>query len=164
MKATVRSTMDNKDYPDLLDKAIERGLTKLGVIIEGDAVTLAPVNMGRLKGAITYATKKKQSIPKVAGDAVSRPVTKWTLHVGANLEYAGHVEYGTRPHFPPIEAIADWAKQKGISEDAVFPIAKSISKKGTKAQPFLRPALDANRLRAQQVLQGEVRRTLQNGK
>jgi len=164
MNVTYQSSMDDKNYETLMDKAIERGLTKLGIVIKGDAVTGCPVNYGELKGSITYATNKSGSTPKTAGAGISKPISKWRLHVGSGLEYAEYVEYGTRPHFPPLSAIADWAKAKRIPDDAVFPIARSISKKGTKAQPYLRPALDANRSRAPRILQGEVTKALQSGK
>lgn len=96
MKATVHSSMDGKDYPELMDKAVERGLTKLGIVIEGDAVAQVPVDTGRLKGSITYATKGGRSDAQHIGDEVSRPMREWTLHVGSNVEYAQHVEYGTK--------------------------------------------------------------------
>lgn len=49
-------------------------------------------------------------------------------------EYAEYVEFGTRPHFPPVEAITPWARMRGIEPWA---LAHSIAKHGTKAHPFL---------------------------
>lgn len=70
----------------------------------------------------------------------------WQVKVGrfegalvAGAPYAVFVEEGTKPHMPPIEAIEPWAKKKGISPWAV---AISISKKGTKANPFLQRSVD----------------------
>lgn len=74
---------------------------------------------------------------------------KW-IEISISLEdYWKYVEYGTRPHFPPIEAIKKWIKVKPIlprplkngklptENQLAFLIARKISKVGTKPQPFL---------------------------
>jgi len=96
MNASVSSSVDGKDYEKAMENAIERAIAAVAVKIEGDAIVNVPVDTGRLRGSITYATKKKRSYPKKAGDGVSQPAAKWTAHVGTNVEYAQHVEYGTR--------------------------------------------------------------------
>lgn len=60
------------------------------------------------------------------------------VRVGTNAEYAAAVEKGSRPHFPPIEAITPWAKAHDMSP---FGLALSIARKGTAPHPFLEPAL-----------------------
>jgi len=48
-------------------------------------------------------------------------------------DYLEWVDAGRRPGtYPNINAIAKWARIKGISQDAVFPIAHSIYKFGIK--------------------------------
>jgi len=71
----------------------------------------------------------------------------WSINVGrftGTLEslapYAVFVHEGTAPHFPPLDAIAPWAIKHGIPP---FVLARSIAKKGTKANPFLKRAVDA---------------------
>jgi len=54
--------------------------------------------------------------------------------------YAIYVEKGTRPHFPPVEAIRRSMK---VSAQHAWAIARAIARKGTKAYPYLRPAADA---------------------
>ena len=83
-------------WDDALRAAAIRGLVKAGIIIEGQAVRLAQVDTGRLKGSITYATKTARSNAKNQEDGVSVPSDDYTLHVGTNVEYAPYVEYGTR--------------------------------------------------------------------
>lgn len=51
--------------------------------------------------------------------------------------YGIFVELGTRPHMPPVEAIALSMK---ISMAAAWPIALSIARKGTKPHPYLVPS------------------------
>jgi HK97 gp10 family phage protein len=63
------------------------------------------------------------------------------IWVGSTSHYAPYVEFGTRPHFPPLDAIRQWCQLKGIPESAAFPIARKISEVGTSEAPFLAPAL-----------------------
>jgi len=58
-----------------------------------------------------------------------------------NMIYYGlFVDKGTRPgHYPNINDLREWARYKGISQAAVYPIAKNIFKYGTKARPFTTP-------------------------
>jgi HK97 gp10 family phage protein len=67
------------------------------------------------------------------------------IYVGSTSKYAPFVEFGTRPHFPPLDAIREWCRLKGIPESAAFPIAKKIAERGTEAQPFMYPALQAGK-------------------
>lgn len=78
----------------------------------------------------------------------------WDLRVGryegslrsnaqaGGFPYGSAVEFGTRPHFPPVSALSLWAKRKGLNP---FVIARSISRKGTKANPFFQNSIDAQR-------------------
>lgn len=58
--------------------------------------------------------------------------------IGPTALHGPYVEYGTKPHFPPLDALEGWAKRHGF--DSAWPVAKKISEKGTPAQPFLLPA------------------------
>lgn len=59
-------------------------------------------------------------------------------HAGTNQRHMFFLHEGTRPHFPPIAAIAPWARAKGADP---FLVARGIARHGTKAHPFLRDAL-----------------------
>lgn len=73
---------------------------------------------------------------------------KW-IEISISLDdYWKYVEYGTKPHFPPIEAIRKWIRVKPIlprqikgklptENQLAFLIARKISKVGTKPKPFL---------------------------
>lgn len=96
--------------------------------IRTNAIKLVPVDTAMLKTRIQ----------------VKRPPESydWTkVQVGAPIEYAAHVEFGTRPHFPPASALTSWARRHGMAGKE-FVIARAISKRGTKAQPYLFPALE----------------------
>ena len=60
-----------------------------------------------------------------------------TILVGTDSPYRPELEYGSRPHFPPLSPIALWAQRKfGLSPEdakkAAFAIARKIAKVGTK--------------------------------
>jgi len=71
-----------------------------------------------------------------------RAPSDFVREVYSDTDYGVYVEFGTRPHFPPLEPIKDWARRVIGDEGVAFPIARKISREGTEAQPFLRPALD----------------------
>jgi hypothetical protein len=68
-------------------------------------------------------------------------------------DYWKYVEYGTKPHFPPLDAIKKWISVKPVlprplkngklptTNQLAYLIGRKISKVGTKAKPFLQPTL-----------------------
>lgn len=58
--------------------------------------------------------------------------------VGPTAPYGPYREFGTRPHFPPPDALEGWAKRHGFK--SAWPICKAIAKRGLPATPFLFPA------------------------
>ena len=92
---TWTNTMEGNNYDSAMDKAVEAALTQGGIILERDAVAMVPVDTGRLKGSITWKTREHSGQSMTDADAVSRPNRAWVLHVGTNVEYAPHIEYGT---------------------------------------------------------------------
>ena len=65
--------------------------------------------------------------------------------------YAEYVEYGRRAgRFPPVRQLSQWARKKlrvkGRQADSIgFLIARKIARKGTRPQPFFRPAYERHR-------------------
>jgi len=134
MAAEVVNTMADNNYDKAINKAMQRLLIKAGIIIEGDAITKVPIDTGRLRGSITYATKGKRSRVRdraKPSDAIPIPSQDNEVHIGTNVEYAQHVEYGT---------------------------VRSAK------QPFMRPALDNNRSEITRVLGLEIHKGLERGK
>ena len=70
------------------------------------------------------------------------------IYVGSNLQYAPFVEYGTKPHRPPIAPLIRWVEAKiGVSntndtKKIAFAIAAKIEKHGTKGQYFFKKGLE----------------------
>jgi hypothetical protein len=63
--------------------------------------------------------------------------------VYSTAKHAPFIEFGTAPHFPPLDKIRAWCGRKGIPESAAFPIARAISERGTPERPWLYPAYKA---------------------
>lgn len=101
-------------------------LQKSAIVVENEAKRLAPVDTGRLRASHHHW---------LDGGAV--PL--WAK-IGPNASYARYVHDGTRPHWPPVAAIAGWARRQGIEP---FLVARAISKRGTKARPWLKNAVKA---------------------
>lgn len=60
--------------------------------------------------------------------------------IGSIAPYAPYVEFGTKPHFPPPDALEDWARHHGFN--SAWPICKAIAKRGLKERPYLNPAYE----------------------
>ena len=135
------------------------------LMVERDAKKLTPVNTGRLRASIT-------PVVLVRGKQVQGVV-------GTNVKYAAAVEFGSKPHTPPFDAILRWVQLKGIagtysirtrkrlgaktqrqSQDvaAAGAIWSSIRKRGTKAHPYFQPAWDKNAPRIERMITGVVGR------
>jgi len=73
-----------------------------------------------------------------------RPVVKKMVVIIESEDYLHYVDKGRRPgKMPPINAISKWASIKGISQKAVFPIAKKIGRLGIKPTHVLDKTLKA---------------------
>lgn len=95
-----------KDNSDLFksekEKAIARALEAIGIVAEGYAKRLCPVDTGRLRNSISHTHDEDSA------------------YIGTNVEYAPYVEFGTRrqkaqPYLKP--AVTEHAKEyKAIVE------------------------------------------------
>jgi HK97 gp10 family phage protein len=143
-------------------KSAEKEIERSARNIEGKAKRNAP----------TGANNRLKTSIDVRGSGLSREVF-------TDVKYAPYVEFGTKSKvdIPPglegyamqfkgkkggsyedmEKSIKVWAKRKGIPEEAIYPIIKSILHKGTKAQPFLFPAFFAEQPQLLKRLKGVLR-------
>jgi len=54
-------------------------------------------------------------------------------------EHGKYVEFGTPPHFPPVEELEGWAQRKLGDKKLAWAVAYAISRRGTRPYPFIRP-------------------------
>lgn len=86
-----------------------------------------------------------------------------TAEIRAEASYASFVEFGTRPHFPPVDALRDWAARVLGDERLAFVVARAIARRGTYAHPFLGPALTGNAATYRRAIQAAVKRGMAKG-
>lgn len=115
--------------------------------VQTEAKSLAPVASGTLRRSIT------STVTPLGG--------KPTGIVSAAVKYAPFVEYGTKPHTPPLAPINKWAGRKGLNGGAIW---AAIRKNGTKAHPFMQPAFDAKRDSVVQRIQKGIQAAIERMK
>lgn len=139
LKGSKRLRQKFRAYHQRASGKIEKALYKGGIVIEADAKLLVDVDTGHLRRSISTRLIKVGN--------------KTIVEVGTNLEYGIIVEFGSMPHFPPVDALEPWVKRvilngveeyKGEARDVAFAVAKTISEWGTHPRPFLQPAYDMN--------------------
>jgi len=79
------------------------------------------------------------------GNAQNTTIVEFELNgcsaeIGTVAPYGPYIEFGTRPHFPPPDALEAWARHHGF--DSAWPICRAIAKRGLRARPYLLPAYD----------------------
>jgi len=122
-----RALSDLKEYKEEVTKELQGVVTRSTFRVGATARQLVPVKFGRLRGSITEKILKMQGI------------------VAVNVDYAGAVEFGSKPHiirpkrkkalaFKPAGGFRFWNESGRV-------VRKEVKHPGAKAQPFLRPAV-----------------------
>ena len=70
---------NSKEVSDNIKAALLRGLETCGLVAEGYAKKLAPVDTGNLRNSITHTVDEKEP----------------AAYIGSNVEYASYVCFGT---------------------------------------------------------------------
>lgn len=125
----LRETQANMDRiaRELHGDTMVEGMRDATLYVVRDARKLAPVDRGILRASI---------LPEVRSEG--RTVQGV---IGSNQQHAPFMEFGTRPHWPPLGALAVWARRHGTS---AFVVARAIARHGIKARRYLRGALEMN--------------------
>jgi len=113
-----------KAYPEALNAANQETAEEIRDNARNNIKQLDAFDTGELYNSIEIHTSPQ----------------RLSVSVGSTAKYAPFIEFGTSPHFPPLEPIRAWCQRKGIPEEAAFAIARAISIRGTPERPFLYPA------------------------
>jgi phage gpG-like protein len=117
-----------KKYRAEMPAMLTKSLNQIGLLVTGKAIELCPENLGELRNSINYS------------------IVDNTVHVGSDSIYAPHMEFGTRPHMPPIEPLIRWAERKfqkkgeeaeRIAWGVAFKIKARGIEAGTPEEPFM---------------------------
>lgn len=98
----VNVTSHVKEVLDELDNAKDRALTTIGLRAERHAKGYCPVDTGRLRNSITFATSKSQGSANGSPGEPADPAdykmrgtpSKDTVVLGTNVSYAPRIEMG----------------------------------------------------------------------
>jgi HK97 gp10 family phage protein len=113
--------------PEYAAKAVSAHAIAVQARAKQNISDIPAVDTGRLRSSI-----------KIQGSGIS-------ARVGSDVNYAPSIEFGTRPHFPPLEPIRQWCRRHQLPEGIAYVIARKIARNGTPAKPFLFPAFEAER-------------------
>lgn len=107
------------DANALLGPPLRIAFQRSALMLESMAKQITPVDTGRLRSSITHSID-------------SRPVPLWG-QTGTKTYYAPFVEFGTKPHWPPLSAMQPWARRHGFPEGqtGAFLVARAIATRGT---------------------------------
>lgn len=78
--------------------------------------------------------------------------------IGPTAPYGLYVEFGTRPHFPPPDALESWARHHGF--DSAWPICRAIAERGLPEKPYLLPAFEAEKKKFRERLEKKIEELL----
>lgn len=126
---------------------VSRAIERSGMRVEARAKQLAPVDHGGLVKSIK-----------------SKMTSTTTAEITANVDYAGAVEFGSKAHvikpkkkralaFKPGAGFRFWDESGRV-------VVKKVRHPGTKAQPYLTPALEAD----VPYLTNAIKKILEEGK
>lgn len=158
MKITLDDHSD--EVLSALEAALARGLEKCGLVGEGYAKKLCPVDTGNLRNSITHTVIDSEK----------------AAYIGTNSEYATYVEMGTGV-YGPAHTNGYWVyivggtsnKSKHPGKRYTFEEAKRIvailRKKGLdahmtdgrKATPFIKPAVANHAEQYQKIIKRELK-------
>ena len=128
-------THDNsKEISAEIKAALLRGLEKIGLVAEGYAKKLCPVDTGNLRNSITHVVDEQEP----------------AAIIGTGNEYAAYVELGT----------CIYAEGGGGRPTPwVYQDAKGNwhYTRGNKAQPFLKPAAADHAIQYRKILEDELK-------
>lgn len=122
--------------PQIVLQELEAATGSAVAYLKREAADLTPAAAGSLRQAWIEGVS-------VEGDAVIGTLTN-------PMSYALAVELGSRPHFPPVDAIQNWVELKlGLAGDeaeaAALAIARRIASRGTLAVGMAHRALAQGR-------------------
>lgn len=139
---------NSKEVKQRLRQAISRGLDTAGVIVQGEAQTLSPVDSGYLRDSIDTRQEEEQT-------------DVFVQSVGTPAEHAVFNEFGTGIYAENGEGRkGGWVYPDpygAVDEKGNLIFYETF---GIEPQPFLRPAFRKNKSRIKTVIEQELKGAL----
>jgi len=136
----------SRRYPDISLSVREAKVTEALQLLEREVKINTPYGAGPVHLRDSIHSKTRIEGRRVAG------------FMGTPLEHGEPVELGTKPHFPPVDALQHWVERVLRIEDdkrarsVAFAIARKISRRGTRGKKMFGKAFDENRSRVIAIL------------
>jgi len=139
-----------KGYNQVAIQENRKAMNQAVKLVERVGKINAPVNFGVLRAKIHGEVRQ-------AGPGMVIGV------IGSYAEHGAPVEKGSDPHWPNIPSLALWVQRKlrvarKDVQNVTFLVARAISRRGTKAQPYLEPAFEDS----QDEIKGFFQQALEN--
>ena len=141
-----------------LEQAALRGLRSAGERMVG--VVVEEINKPNPAEGVQHAAVDTGELQR----SVKSTGTSDGALVSVDAPHAPYMEFGTRPHFPPPEPIAEWAYRKGLADDEeeamriALAICRTIARWGMNPRHYMARAVDTMKRRG--VVGDEVKREL----
>ena len=130
----IEITDNSKEISGAIHAALLRGLEKIGLVAEGYAKKLCPVDTGNLRNSITHVVDEQEP----------------AAIIGTDNEYAAYVELGTGIYAEG----GDGRPTPWVYQDAK---GNWHYTRGNKAQPFLKPAAADHAIQYRKILEDELK-------
>lgn len=111
---------------ELIKRKRQRTAEEIAIFVEAEAKKRVSVKTGDTRRRITHVTKHEENVSKIK--------------VGSNLEHVPSLEEGSKPH----KIKRNDGIPLRIKIDGHWVTVDEVNHPGTKAQPFLRPAITEN--------------------
>ena len=122
-----------------------------GKLIVTDAKKTAPRFEGKLRGSLTMRHLPSASGIPVGIELFSRSPYALYVHGFYDQKFNMKEPWSrSKPHYPPISALQQWADAKGIN---VYAVQSAIGRKGTPIIPFFKIAIKNNEAEKKLLLQ-----------
>jgi hypothetical protein len=136
----------SKEYPRESKKARTAKLSEVVNLLEAAIKKKAPYGAGPIHLRDTIHGDVKAMTDRVTGI------------VGTPAKYGEAVEFGTKPHFPPVGPIQFWVEKKlgypaAEAASVAFLIARAISQRGTKGAHMFEHTWDEKEAQVVRILE-----------
>jgi len=131
---------------EVIAEEMKAAMDESGLLLTGLVADRTPVNYGVLRSSIEFPQGymvRGTSVAELTGTIAASK--KDSISGTSAHEYANYVEFGTRPHLPPVGPLILWALRKfGVGVDEAYDIAKGVQYKiaarGTEGAHMFRDA------------------------
>lgn len=129
---TVEITDNSEIFKNEMHSAALRALEKCGLVGEGYAKKLCPVDTGNLRNSITHTVNESEL----------------AAYIGTNSEYGAFVELGTGKYYPGGRQ-TPWVYQDAKGQWHLT--------HGQRAQPYIKPAVADHPSQYGGIIEGEMK-------